>query len=257
MKSYDELYESIDSILEIKTNAFNKTQAIKEWVNEIRNQIRINRKLLTENNEISKLRILKIFFRDTIQKGVPGETCLKVERYLDEKIKSFSDLKIDNYKYVMQKSGYRFPKDFYIWEQMVTTINTNYSWNWAEYINAAELDYSTNFMNDPLLNIKGIGVNVRNLALSNFSPYFPKIDKHIGEVFNRLELGNLILGKKLPKSWYKTEKLQPLFVDISNNCNRKFSETDLDRIYWHFGREICRDIPQCNYCPIRKYCSYN
>ena len=125
------------------------------------------------------------------------------------------------------------------------------------YIDRAEKNYIDNFRDDDFLKIKGIGINVRNLALSNFSPYFPKIDKHVGEVFNRLNIGNLLLGKSLPKSWYKTEKLQPLFVKISDNSNRKYSETDLDRIFWHFGREVCSDTPKCDYCVISEYCEYN
>lgn len=256
MNSLDDLYISISKLLSVRTTAFNKTQQISEWVKEIRSQIIENRKLLEKDDEISKLKIMKIFFRDIIQKGVPGETCLKVQRHLDERIGSFKDLKEDNYKYVMKRSGYRFPKEYYIWGEMVSVIQDVYAWNWKSYIEKAENNYIDNFKNDEFLNIKGVGVNVRNLALSNFSPYFPKIDKHVGKVFNRLDISKLLLGKKLPKSWHKTEKLQPLFVKISNNCSRKYSETDLDRIFWHFGREICSEIPKCNSCVISSHCNY-
>lgn len=255
MKTYEELFESIEIILGIETVAFGKLQNIQSFVDDIRADIERNRKLLIKNDEQSKLRILKIFFRDIIQKGVPGETCLRVEKLLDEKIKSFEDLKVENYKFVMNNSGYRFPNDFTIWDEMKKIIENKFKWDWLKYINLAEENYHDNFRDDPFLKIKGVGINVRNLALSNFSPYFPKIDKHVGEVFSRLQISKLVIGKDIPPSWYKTEKLQPLFVAISSKCNKKYSETDLDRIFWHFGREICTDKPQCNRCKIRKYCS--
>lgn len=258
MNSLEDLYIALDKLLNVKTTAFNKTQEISEWVKEIRDQIIENRKLLEKDDEISKLKVMKIFFRDIIQKGVPGETCLRVEQYLDERIKSFKDLNENNYRYVMGKSGYRFAKiDYHIWEEMVSIVHDIYKWDWKAYIERAENSRIDNFKNDEFLDIKGVGVNVRNLALSNFSPYFPKIDKHIGEVFNRLDVSQILLGKKIPKSWYKTEKLQPLFVKISKNSNSKFSETDLDRIFWHFGREICSEIPKCNSCVISNYCNYS
>lgn len=256
MNSYQDLFEVINKLLNVETEAFHRSQNISDWVQEIRDQISKNRELLEKSDEISKLSILKIFFRDIIQKGVPGETCLKVERLLNNKINRFTDLNIENYKFVMKYSGYRFPSEFYIWDEMVKIIENKYGWNWKNYVADAENNYINNFKDDNFLNIKGVGVNVRNLALSNFSPHFPKIDKHIGEVFNRLEIGKLILGKKLPISWHKTEKLQPLFVEIAKRSKGNFSETDLDRIFWHFGREICANTPKCRSCPVAKYCSY-
>jgi hypothetical protein len=254
MKNYESLFEAIEKIIEIETTAFNRRQKISLWVDEIHTDIKRNRKLIDEHDTTSKLSVLKVFFRDIIQKGVPGETYIKVERLLNEKINCVEDLNISNYQYVMKNAGYRFPSDYSIWDEMVNIIGSRFNWDWGKYIRMAESNYKDNFRSDPFLKIKGISYNVRNLALSNFSPYFPKIDKHIGEIFSRLKIDKLVLDKDIPKSWFKTEKLQPLFVEISSKCKRKYSETDLDRIFWHFGREICSKEPKCHICTIKTYC---
>ncbi len=257
MRSYQDLRKAIETILRINTRAFKRTQSIGNWVKEIREQITKNRVLLDLEDESAKLKVLKIFFRDIIQKGVPGETCMKVERLLDQKIKNMDDLTTKNYKHVMKMSGYRFPNEFYIWDEMVAVMESEYNWNWRGYVDRAERNYRDNFKDDAFLKIKGVGVNVRNLCLSNFSPHFPKIDKHIKVVFNRLKIGELVIGKQFPNSWGKIEKLHPVFVKVSDALDREYSETDLDRIFWHFGREICtNDNLDCALCRIEEICPF-
>ena len=252
----NELIDMIDTIVQVKTYAFGQYKTIYQWVLNIRKEIIENRKLLYQDNGASKIKVTTIFLRDIIQKGVRGETCLKVQELLDERIKVVDDLNTKNFQHILRNSGYRFPNDFTIWDQMVKCINNEFNWNWKQYIDAAEKEYRSNFKNDPFLKISGIGYNVRNLALSNFSPYFPKIDKHIGEVFQRLDIPKVLIGRDIPKSWYTTERMQPLFVMIADNYHRKYSETDLDRIFWHFGKSICKNPPICGHCPVNEKCKF-
>ncbi len=65
---------------------------------------------------------------------------------------------------------------------------------------------------------------------------------------NKLEMGN---NPGNPKNYLFLHKL---ILKLSKLTDNKYSPVDLDRIFWHFGRAICRSEPKCSECPINNMC---
>ncbi|MBU1091618.1 hypothetical protein KKA27_02035 [Patescibacteria group bacterium] len=118
-----------------------------------------------------------------------------------------------------------------------------------------------NFQNDELLTIKYIGFKTRDLALSEFNNNYVANDLHVSRIMTRIGLLNygfdLVKDNDLEMGNNPGDNKNYLFLHklvlrLSDLLDRKYSPTDLDRIFWHFGRSICKNKPQCNEnkCPI-------
>lgn len=136
-------------------------------------------------------------------------------------------------------------------------------WNFSSYINEANNKIEGNFKDDPLLNIKNVGLKVRDLALSNFSHHFPAFDVHLTRIITRIgwlnfgydltknndiEMGNNASNKKNYLFLHK------LLIKLSDLTNGEYTPVELDRTFWHMGRSMCGSKPKCSSCPIKDVC---
>ena len=104
--------------------------------------------------------------------------------------------------------------------------------NWQKYFSEAEENRKDNFLSDKLLLIKGIGLKVRNLALSNFSPHFVAVDIHVGRVIDRIGFFRDRINSRKMNLRY----LYSFVTALAEETEYQYSETDFDRIFWHFGK---------------------
>ncbi len=65
-------------------------------------------------------------------------------------------------------------------------VTSDLHWDWDSYITQAEKQKENNYQKDPILSIKNISFKLRDLALSNFSPYYAAFDLHVTRVVTRI-----------------------------------------------------------------------
>lgn len=255
-----------EDILKVDSEFDSETKPIKEWLKEYRNEIARNRELLeSDKNDIT---ILLIILRDILVRAIKGEAAQRVFESLKKFIKTKADLNKKNFKKILKESKYRWGADDGAETicNVVSFFKGELNWNFKKYFREAEKKKDTNFLDDKLLGIKYIGLKLRDLALSNFSPNYPAIDTHLSRVLARtglicygysllsddqLEIGN---NPSNPKNYLFLHKL---FLELSSktqNSQHKYSPSEIDRILWHFGRSICQSKPNCKNCPIKKVC---
>ena len=63
-----------------------------------------------------------------------------------------------------------------------------------------------------------------------------------------VEMGN---NPSDDKNYLFLKKLVLKFCKLMNN---KYSPSDFDKIFWHYGRTICSSKPKCLKCLINNYC---
>lgn len=243
-------------------------QNIGSWVLDIRKEIKDNRKLLQrEKNEIpseNDFAILRIFLRDFLVRAVRGEAGEALNVQL-QSLKTVADLNMDNYRGILARANYRWGPDCgaEVMQGIVNVIAEQYKWNWVEYIDTAEREKANNYADDPMLRIRNVGFKLRDLALSNFSPYYAAFDLHVTRVMTRLgwlnygfstlcnqnhEMGNN------PANRSNYLFMHGLMVSLTSKIEKneeKYCPVDFDRIFWHFGRTVCRNNPNCNICEIK------
>lgn len=253
-----------ERILPIKSKFGNRSLTIKEWVAEHRTKIRDMSHWISVDNPEVNLNILKMFLVDLLMKSMNGERGTKLKENIDVYIHDFKDLNKATFAKIIVQSSYRWGNsgvDTML--GIVNCYNKDLKRKWESYFNLAEKNYYNNFPEDPFLKIKNIGFKVRDLTLSNFNDKYIANDLQIVRVSTRLGLLNLgfplLKDKSLemgnnpsnPKNYLFLHKL---FIDISRSTNNKYSPVDMDRIFWHFGRTICSDNPECKKCPINNIC---
>ena len=128
--------------------------------------------------------------------------------------------------------------------------------NFDEYFEKAKEEHKNNFPDDDFLKIKGVGFKVRDLALSCFLKEYSANDFHVVDVLVRTGLilygyGDLNFGTN-PNDEKNYLFLRNLIVKISKQAH--YSPGEIDRIFWHFGRAICKNKPLCEECPIKNIC---
>ncbi len=260
-----DLPQTIELLLDIRSSFDGRTKTIKEWLAEHRNQTKNNLELLNQQSEENDIKILSIFIRDLMVRGILGEAGERFYQAFCEIIHQKSDLTDENYQKVLMLSRYRWgsTKGAAVISAVVNYFGDTLAWNWSGYFNQAEANKDNNFIDDSLLKIKNIGFKVRDLALSNFNPNYAAFDLHVTRVVARIGL--------LAYGWDITEDktiefgtnpsdpdnylfLHRLFLHLAALCNNQFTPVDLDRIFWHLGRSKCKAKTKCETCPINKNC---
>ena len=255
----------INKLVDIESRFDGKTQSIAFWVEEQRNDIRNNCDLINNKSEENHIKILLIFVRNMLMRAIKGEAGVAIYNELQKRIKSRSDLTDDNYKSALEEANYRWgsKKGVPIISGIVKYFEETLDWDWDQYLLLANNNRKTNFVDDEVLKIKGIGFKLRDLALSNFNPHYAAFDLHVSRVSTRLGLLNygydLLKDSKLemgnnPGNDKNYLFLHKLFIKLSQITNEKYSAVDLDRIFWHFGKTICGSTPKCHSCPVRTLC---
>ncbi|MBA3046411.1 MAG: hypothetical protein KKH41_01490 [Candidatus Thermoplasmatota archaeon] len=255
----------ISEIIEVKAKSDETTQTIEKWVKDHRDDIKKNTELIKNRYDSNDLKILIIFLDSLLVRAMSGERGSKVKNELILSIKSKKDLNYKNYVQILNNADYRWgaEKGAPVIDGVVTYFRDELKWDWVIYFKNAEKNYRDNFQDDKLLKIKNVGYKLRDLALSNFNENYVANDLHVVRIMTRLGLLNygfeLLEDDKLemgnnPSNENNYLFLHKLILRISELTGEKYSPSDLDRIFWHFGRTICKAKRMCKDCPVNALC---
>jgi endonuclease III len=257
--------ETLDRLMTVESTFDGTTQPIWQWVSEHRAKIKENRSLIENKSPANDIPVLNMFLRDLLVRAIKGEMGSRVYEELLAIIKTKADLIKTNYREVLKNANYRWGVDdgSRVISDVVHHVQSVLQWNWRAYIERAENEKETNYQRDPMLGIKNISFKLRDLALSNFSPYYAAFDLHVTRVLTRL--GWLNYGFPLLKNTDLEMGNNPgndknylflhrLFVLLSDMTKGEYTPVDLDRILWHLGKSICGAKSKCGACPITAGC---
>ena len=259
-----DINEVIEKIKPLKSSFDGESKTINDWVMIHKNRIKVNQSLYKSKKEENDIKILIILLNDLLMRAMSGERGSKIKIALEKNIKSKSDLNSQVYQQVLKDAQYRFPNDgIDVINNVVNYFQKDLSWNWQSYFAQAARHSQDNFCQDRLLTIKGIKFKVRDLALANFNENYVANDLHVARVSTRLGLLNygfeflpdpkLEMGNN-PSNDKNYLFLHKLFIRLSELTNNTWHLVDFDRMFWHFGRTICNDKPECITCPLQKIC---
>jgi len=260
-----DVWDVVTRMLQVKADFDDKTREISQWVEAHRTDIEQNKQLVASDDTDRHIQILRILLPELLIRGMSGEAGSKVHEELKKHIKEEADLRTDIYQQVLEKASYRWgpPKGVQVIEDVVRIFRDEYGWDWERYFEEAEAEKETNFLSDKLLKVKHIGFKVRDLALSNFNENYAANDLHVVRVITRLgflNYGYELLGDNRLEMGTDSAKrknylfLHRLILRLSALVSDEFSPSDLDRVFWHFGRSRCRAKPQCGDCPVAEIC---
>jgi endonuclease III len=247
---------------EYKNEDRHKTEKkpIQEWVEDHRGRIEKNKKLYFEKNVSNDLQILKLLFSCYLMRAMKGERGILLRENINTYIHSVEDLNEKNFKKILQKSSYRFQ------QQGVEVMKDVHAFfattDYKSYFLKAQKESATNFRNDKILDIKNIGMKVRDLALLCFDENYMAIDLHLARIASRLGLlnyGYAIHDDEIEFGNNPANRKNYLFIhsiyrELTVQTKGKYSMSDFDFMLWHFGRVVCKDKPECKKCVIRKIC---
>lgn len=226
------------------------TQSIERWRISYLDELK-------ENNSKTSIGKFKVFIASLLLRSSKGETGGKIYSALNERIQTFDDIDRASVSEILEIAGYRFQNQG---TQTVLDVKkaffNEYQGNWEKYFGEAKRYHETNFLDDKFLTVKGVGLKVRDLALSCFLKEYSANDFHVVDVLVRTGLiirgyGDLNFGTN-PGDSKNYLFLRGLIVKLSQLCD--YSPGELDRIFWHFARTICKGKPECGKCPIKTTC---
>jgi hypothetical protein len=253
----------IDKILPIESTFDNEKKSIKKWIIEHRQYIQTNKGLLQNKGDKNDIKILLILFGNLLMRSMPGERGAQLDKAFSKYIKTKNDLNVKVFRTILTEAQYRWTNDGI--QVMTDTVKyfEKLNWDWNKYFKMVHSNHESDFLQDDLLKIKHIKNKVRDLAVSNFNENYIANDLHIVRVSTRLGLLNygfdllsdpaLEMGNN-PGNIKNYLFLHKLFLKLSKMTKQKYSLADIDRIFWHFGRTICNNKPECKKCPLNKEC---
>jgi len=258
-----EIKDVLPRVLETESTFDNNTQFIVDWIASHRKNIQKNKLFLQEKTEKNDLKILGMYVKDLLNRNVGGEVGIKAFQELESLVATKKDLCRPVYEQVVKNINYRWgvKTGMQVLEDAVYVIENKLNWDWKSYFRQADDNYKTNFPQDPFLEIKNVGMKVRDLALSNFSEYFVAFDVHVPRVITRIGLLNT--GFDLlddPEIEMGNNAMNPKQYLFLHHLVMKWSKdiycsmSDLDRAFWHFGRAQCKARPKCKNCSIYDIC---
>jgi endonuclease III len=214
-------------------------------------------KELEVNNSLNNIEKFKVFITSLLLRANRGEVGGRLYSAFNDKINDFKDLDRKTVAAVLKDAGYRFQ-----FQGIETVLDVKkllldrYQGKWDGYFREAKENYRDNFLDDDFLEIKGVGFKVRDLALSCFLKEYSANDFHVVDVLVRTGLilygyGDLNFGTN-PNNNENYLFLRKLIIEISEQT--PYSPGEIDRIFWHFGRAICKSKPSCEECPIKNIC---
>lgn len=257
--------ESLERLMPVKSTFDGSTKPILQWVSDHRTKIKENRSLVENGSGENDIPVLNMFLRDLLVRAIKGEMGSRVYEQLITTIKTKADLTEANYRQVLKNANYRWGVDdgSKVISEVVQYVQSVLQWDWRKYIERAENKKETNYQSDLMLRIKNISFKLRDLAISNFSPYYAAFDLHVTRVLTRLGwlnygfsfLGNtdLEMGNN-PGSDKNYLFLHRLFISLSDMTKGEYTPVDFDRIFWHLGKSICGAKSKCYACPVNTDC---
>jgi len=249
---FPNINDVINPLLNVETTFEGKMSKIRE----LRDSYLKN---IDECKKLPKLEIFSIFASALLERQMKGETYTKRIRLMNEKWKSYKDITEESIKEILKIAGYRFPS---AGAEVILKLKeiTEKDFEWSNYFKEAEENYESNFPNDPFLKIRFVGYKVRDFAISEFSKFYLANDIHIIRMIKRT--GLLINGYGDPDIGTDPSNdylfLKRLIVRLSKESGWEdgegYSPGEIDKIFWHFGRNICNANLICNKCPIKEVC---
>lgn len=240
----------IKKMSNVESTFDNETKKIEEWRKHYLADIKRNRKL-------SDIEIFKRFVANLLVRATKGERGSRVQSEIDKGINKYLHVNRSNLRNILK--GYRFGiktgSDVVLKAKEIVKSS---SFNWRNYFREAENDYKRNFPDDKFLKIRNVGYKVRDLALSDFSKHYSANDLHVVRVISRTGLLMYGYGIDCNFGTNVVDKKQYLFfrkLIIRLSEITEMSPGELDRIFWHFGRAVCSNNPNCDICPIINQCS--
>jgi len=214
-------------------------------------------KELEVNNSLDDIKKFKVFITSLLLRANRGEVGGRLYSALNDRINDFKDLDRKTVAAVLKDAGYRFQL-----QGIGTVLDAKkllldrYQGSWNGYFKEAKENYRNNFPDDDFLKINGVGFKVRDLALSCFLKEYSANDFHVVDVLVRTGLilygyGDLNFGTN-PNNNENYLFLRNLIINISEQT--PYSPGEIDRIFWHFGRAVCKSKPLCEECPVKNIC---
>ena len=255
----------LKKMITVNTSFDGVKYVISEWLQIHRETLKNNQKLIIHQSEENDIKILLSMLNALLVRATKGERGNMVYVELQKTIKHKKDLTTQNYKKILTNAQYRWGTGTgtQVISDVVKLFSKKLKWSWRVYFDAAEKYHSTNFQQDELLNIKHIGYKVRDLALSSFNHNYVANDLHVVRVMTRLGLLNygfdllsdssLEMGNN-PGNTKNYLFLHRLVIKLSKLTHGQYFPADIDKVFWSFGRSICKDKPKCNSCPIKELC---
>ncbi|MFC2150148.1 hypothetical protein ACFLQV_01465 [Calditrichota bacterium] len=261
-----EIQDVIERSLEIESTIKDKTKPITEWIDIHQKEVQENQLLLLDQSDKGIAEVLRIFLPRLFARSMRGEQIdLLAEKFIVPLLINIKHAPIEQFD-VLFKSNYRWGID--IGRKILSDVIDVFKkrdWDIQSYFEDAEEDCKHNFNDDQLLKVNNIGMKVRDLALSCFSPNFVAFDTHIPLVATRIGLlnygfdlfpsnhGIIEMGSN-PNDKKQYLFLNKLFQKLSEKTEDEYSLSDLDRIFWHLGRTYCKKTPICPDCNLRGIC---
>lgn len=257
--------EVLAKLVEVEASFHGETKKIKDWVQEHRDYIGKNNRLIENKSDGNDIKILLSILRDLLVRAMTGEKGMEVFEQLQKSIRTKLDLNEKNYRRILERANYRWGVDSgqKVISGVVDLFKNKLDWEWKVYFDNAEEHHKTNFQDDELLRIKNIGFKVRDLSLSSFNSNYVANDLHVVRVMTRIGLLNygfdLLKDASLEMGNNAANNknylfLHQLVLKLSGITHNKYTPADIDRIFWHFGKSVCGSKPRCNSCPVNDSC---
>lgn len=212
---------------------------------------------LRNSNSLNNIEKFNTFvFNGLMMQSLRGDVGEKLKKAADNIILSFKDVNKENIEKIFRQSGYRLKNRRNVPIDFLDVFTKEYNKNWNKYFDEAKKNYRKNFIEDDVKKINGVGFKTRDLALSCFLKEYSANDIHVVRVITRTGLilygyGNVNIGTDMSSdnSYLFIRSLIISFADKTS-----YSPGEIDRIFWHFGRNICKSKPLCDKCPIKNIC---
>ncbi len=206
--------------------------------------------------------IFNRFVNSLLEWAMLGEAWSRRSRELQQVFVGYDAVTEERSREVLRETGYRWGPDKGAAVIMAAkALATAEGFTWQEYLRRAEDHYESDFQDDEFLAIANVNFKTRDLALSELSDRFVAIDLHVVRVTSRT--GLLLHGYGDPRITTEVGRKPGylFFHDLMLKLARRtgwqaagYSPGEIDRMFWHFGRAVCKATPACRGCPLASTC---
>jgi len=219
---------------------------------------------LVANRGKQDIAIFNRFVNNLLERAMLGETFFKRAHAFQGVFVRYNDVTKENAEEVLKACGYRWGPEKGAGVIMdAKRIAAADGFTWQDYVRRAEADYENDYQDDAFLAIANVSFKTRDLALSELSERFVAIDLHVVRVTART--GLLLHGYGDPRITTDVTKADGqgylFFHDLMLRLARRtgwpaagYSPGEIDRMFWHFGRTVCKATPDCQHCPVAREC---
>ena len=232
-----------------------ETRTIAEWRREYVERVASAR-------EGSPIEVFKRFVGGgLLERAMSGEAYERRMEGFPSFFQSYDDVTEDRVRQFLAAVGYRFPEAGLVVVMKAKEIVTSPGFCWLSYFEDAEGKYRDEFRDDAFLRIKGVSYKTRDLALSEFSKLFVAVDLHVTRVMART--GLLVHGygdpaittnQQTPDGYLFLHRLTLKLSESTGWPQGGYSPGEIDRVFWHFGRTMCKKRPRRSQCPVGDVC---